>query len=188
VHFSAFLCCPLLDNELIYLSMADPTQILNAIEQGDPHAAEQLLPMVCLDLRKVLVQKLALLANFPSDQPPPVSLTLELDSPVEAGTSSACDRLNRPALLVHSRDPSFVCCWFGQAIDLGDDSCDPAYWMLQKTAVDTWFLCLRRVGHELAAYHLTAIKNHRFPVKLKRGRVGKEFTKWPRTITIRPAE
>ena len=168
--------------------MADPTQILNAIEQGDPHAAEQLLPMVCLDLRKVLVQKLALLANFPSDQPPPVSLTLELDSPVEAGTSSACDRLNRPAMLVHSRDPSFVCCWFGQAIDLGDDSCDPAYWMLQKTAVDTWFLCLRRVGHELAAYHLTAIKNHRFPVKLKRGRVGKEFTKWPRTITIRPAE
>jgi hypothetical protein len=122
--------------------MADLTQVLNAIEHGDPHAHEQLLPTVCLDLRKVVVQKLAVLANFPSEQPPPVSRTLELDRPVEAGTSSACDRLNRPALLVHSRDPSFVCCWFGQAIDL-DGSCDPANWMLQKTAVDTWFLCLR---------------------------------------------
>ena len=60
--------------------------------------------------------------------------------------------------------------------------------MLQKIALDAWFLCLRRVGHELAAYHLRAIKNHRFPIKLKRGRVGKEFTKWPRTITIRPAD
>jgi hypothetical protein len=167
--------------------MADLTQVLNAIAQGDPHADEQLLPMVCFDLHRVAVRRLALLVNFPSDQPPPVSLTLQLDSPVEAGTSSACERLNRPALLVHSRDPQFVCCWFGQAIDLGDDSCDPAYWMLQKTALDTWFLCLRRVGHELAAYHLTAIKKHRFPVKLKRGRVGKEFTQWPRTITISPA-
>jgi len=26
--------------------MSDVTQILNAIEHGDPHAAEQLLPMV----------------------------------------------------------------------------------------------------------------------------------------------
>jgi len=168
--------------------MADLTQILNAIEQGDPHADEQLLPLVSFELRKVAAQKLALLATFPSDQPPPVSLTLQLDDPAEAGTSPACDRLNRPALLVHSRDPKFVCCWFGQPIDLGDDSCDPAYWMLEKTALDTWFLCLRRVGHELAAYHLRAIKDHRFPIKLKRGRVGREFKKWPRTITISPAE
>jgi hypothetical protein len=168
--------------------MADLSDVLNAIERGDPHAGQQLLPLVCLDLRKVAVQKLALVVNFPSDQPPPVSLTLKLDSPIEAGTSPACDRLNRPALLVHSHDPRFVCCWFGQAIDLGDDSCDPAYWMLQKTALDTWFLCLRRVDHELAAYHLRAIKHHRFPIKLKRSRAGKEFKKWPRTITIRPAE
>ncbi len=168
--------------------MSDLTQIVTAIEQGDPHADEQLLPLVCLDLRRVAAQKLALLANFPSDQPPPVSLTLQLGHCVEAGTCPACDRLNRPALLVHSRDPQFVCCWFGQAIDVGDDSCDPAYWMLQKTALDTWFLCLRRVGQELAVYHLRAIKKHRFPIELKRGRVGKEFTKWPQTITIRPAE
>ena len=33
--------------------MSDVTQILNAIEQGDPHAAEQLLPLVYAELRKL---------------------------------------------------------------------------------------------------------------------------------------
>jgi hypothetical protein len=32
--------------------MADVTQILDAIEQGDPHASEQLLPLVYDELRK----------------------------------------------------------------------------------------------------------------------------------------
>lgn len=39
--------------------MADVTQILNAIEQGDAHAAEQLLPLVYDALRKLAFQKLA---------------------------------------------------------------------------------------------------------------------------------
>jgi RNA polymerase sigma factor (TIGR02999 family) len=39
--------------------MAEVTQILNAIEQGDPHAAEQLLPLVYDELRKLAAQKLA---------------------------------------------------------------------------------------------------------------------------------
>ena len=39
--------------------MADVTQILNAIEQGEPHAAEQLLPLVYDELRKLAAQKLA---------------------------------------------------------------------------------------------------------------------------------
>jgi RNA polymerase sigma factor (TIGR02999 family) len=39
--------------------MTDVTQILNAIEQGDPHAAEQLLPLVYDELRKLAAQKLA---------------------------------------------------------------------------------------------------------------------------------
>jgi hypothetical protein len=168
--------------------MSDLTQILNAIEQGDQHAGEQLLPLVCFELRKVAAQKLALLANFPSDQPVPVSLDLQLDSPIEAGTIPACHQLNQPTLLIHSRDSNFTCCWFSQAIDLGDESCDPAYWILRKTTMDSWFLCLRRVGHELAAYHLRAVKHHRFPIKLRRGRVGKEFKKWPRAITISLAE
>jgi len=35
------------------------TRILSAIEQGDPHAAEQLLPMVYEELRKLAAQRLA---------------------------------------------------------------------------------------------------------------------------------
>jgi RNA polymerase sigma factor (TIGR02999 family) len=35
------------------------TQILSAIEQGDPHAAEQLLPLVYDELRRLAAQKLA---------------------------------------------------------------------------------------------------------------------------------
>src|SRR5207247_922257 len=40
--------------------MSDVTHILNAIEQGDPHAAEQLLPLVYDELRRLAAQKLAL--------------------------------------------------------------------------------------------------------------------------------
>jgi RNA polymerase sigma factor (TIGR02999 family) len=39
--------------------MADVTQILSAIEQGDPHAAGQLLPLVYDELRRLAAQKLA---------------------------------------------------------------------------------------------------------------------------------
>ena len=39
--------------------MADVTRILNAIEQGDPHAAEQLLPLVYDELRRLAAQRLA---------------------------------------------------------------------------------------------------------------------------------
>jgi RNA polymerase sigma factor (TIGR02999 family) len=39
--------------------MADVTQILNAIEQGDPHAAEQLLPLVYEELRRLAAEKMA---------------------------------------------------------------------------------------------------------------------------------
>jgi RNA polymerase sigma factor (TIGR02999 family) len=38
--------------------MTDVTRILSAIEQGDPHAAEQLLPVVYDELRKLAGQKL----------------------------------------------------------------------------------------------------------------------------------
>ena len=39
--------------------MSDVTQILHAIEQGDPHAAGQLLPLVYDELRQLAAQKLA---------------------------------------------------------------------------------------------------------------------------------
>ena len=39
--------------------MNNITHILSAIEQGDPHAAKQLLPLVYDELRKLAAQKLA---------------------------------------------------------------------------------------------------------------------------------
>jgi RNA polymerase sigma factor (TIGR02999 family) len=39
--------------------MSEVTRILSAIEQGDPHAAGQLLPLVYEELRKLAAQKLA---------------------------------------------------------------------------------------------------------------------------------
>src|SRR5438477_12745374 len=39
--------------------MADVTQILDAIQQGDPHAAEQLLPLVYAELRRLAAEKMA---------------------------------------------------------------------------------------------------------------------------------
>ncbi len=38
--------------------MSDVTQILCAIEQGDPQAAEQLLPLVYSELRKLAAEKM----------------------------------------------------------------------------------------------------------------------------------
>ena len=39
--------------------MADVTQVLNAIEQGDPHAAELLLPQVYAELRRLAAERIA---------------------------------------------------------------------------------------------------------------------------------
>jgi hypothetical protein len=39
--------------------MNEVTRVLSAIEEGDPHAAEQLLPLVYEELRKLAAQKLA---------------------------------------------------------------------------------------------------------------------------------
>jgi RNA polymerase sigma factor (TIGR02999 family) len=39
--------------------MNEVTRILSALEQGDPHAAEQLLPLVYKELRKLAAQKMA---------------------------------------------------------------------------------------------------------------------------------
>src|SRR5436190_16803405 len=39
--------------------MSEVTRILTAIERGDPHAAEQLLPLVYEELRRLAAQKIA---------------------------------------------------------------------------------------------------------------------------------
>src|SRR5437879_2591396 len=43
----------------IFDRMTDVTRILSAIEQGDPHAADQLLPLVYDELRRLAARKLA---------------------------------------------------------------------------------------------------------------------------------
>jgi RNA polymerase sigma factor (TIGR02999 family) len=43
----------------IFRRMSEVTRILSAIEQGDPHAAEQLLPLVYDELRKLAAARLA---------------------------------------------------------------------------------------------------------------------------------
>jgi RNA polymerase sigma factor (TIGR02999 family) len=40
--------------------MSEVPHVLNAIDQGDPHAAEQLLPLVYQELRRLAAEKLAL--------------------------------------------------------------------------------------------------------------------------------
>jgi RNA polymerase sigma factor (TIGR02999 family) len=44
---------------VIFISMSEVTRILSAIEQGDPSAAEQLLPLVYDELRQLAAQRLA---------------------------------------------------------------------------------------------------------------------------------
>src|SRR3954447_20089370 len=46
-------------SSLEVMPMNDLTRILSAIEQGDPSGAEQLLPLVYAELRKLATQKLA---------------------------------------------------------------------------------------------------------------------------------
>ena len=49
---------PVHATRLYSVEMNDVTRILSAIEQGDPHAAEQLLPLVYGELRRLAAQKL----------------------------------------------------------------------------------------------------------------------------------
>jgi hypothetical protein len=120
---------------------------------------------------------------FPENEPIPVALTFHLETPLEGGTVSGREQLNRDFLLIRAQDPNFACCWFSHPLDIGVASGNPAFWMLQKTARDTWLLCLRRITGDVACYHLKT-STHGFPITLKKGRVSKEFTNWPRTITV----
>ena len=50
---------PALAVAVIFTFMSEVTRILSVIEQGDPHAAAQLLPLVYDELRKLAAQKMA---------------------------------------------------------------------------------------------------------------------------------
>src|SRR5262245_22537243 len=55
--------------------MSEITRILSAIEQGDPHATAQLLPLVYDELRRLAAQKLA--GEKPGQTPQPTALVHE---------------------------------------------------------------------------------------------------------------
>jgi hypothetical protein len=46
-------------SSILVRPMSEVTRVLSAIEGGDPHAAEQLLPLVYDELRRLAAQKLA---------------------------------------------------------------------------------------------------------------------------------
>jgi RNA polymerase sigma factor (TIGR02999 family) len=63
VHFAGGLLIPWV------LPMNEVTRILSAVEQGDPHAANELLPLVYDELRKLAAEKLAHEATGQTLQP-----------------------------------------------------------------------------------------------------------------------
>jgi hypothetical protein len=76
--------------------MKDVTRILSAIEQGDPHAAEQLLPLVYEELRKLAAQKLA--QEKPGQTLKATALVHEAWPPFTGGGSVSCLPERHPAL------------------------------------------------------------------------------------------
>jgi len=82
--------------------MADVTQILNAIERGDPHAAEQLLPLVYGELRQLAAQKLA--QEKPGQTLQATALVHEAYLRLVGGSAE---------LHWNSRGHFFVYCWAG---------------------------------------------------------------------------
>src|SRR5439155_16275036 len=52
-------CWPVPSAAVMLVLMSEVTRILSAIEQGDPHAAGQLLPLVYDELRRLAAERLA---------------------------------------------------------------------------------------------------------------------------------
>src|SRR5262249_18038774 len=56
---AAHACLPVTHRAVIFERTSEVTRILGAIEHGQPHAAEQLLPLVYGELRKLAAEKMA---------------------------------------------------------------------------------------------------------------------------------
>jgi hypothetical protein len=117
------------------------------------------------------------------NEPLPIALNLHLDTPIEGKNADGLQELIRDILLVRPEDPNFACCWLSRLLDLGA-ACDGlGFWILQKTARDTWLLCFRRENGAVIVYHLKTRK-HGFPITLKARQVAKGLVHWPRSITV----
>jgi len=126
---------------------------------------------------------------FGAEQPVVLALLLRFDTAAQADSPTAGEQLNRPVLLIHSQDHNFPWCWFSRPIDLSPGSGNPAFWMLKWSSPDTWTLYLRRFSGDLATYRVRTRQRGRFPLRLGlTSRDSGHLEKWPRTVTIRPAE
>jgi RNA polymerase sigma factor (sigma-70 family) len=83
--------------------MSDVTRILSAIEQGDPHAAEQLLPLVYDELRKLAAQKLA------QERPGQTLQGTDLVHEAICASSTSSGRSTGTAVAISSRPPPRRC-------------------------------------------------------------------------------
>ena len=93
--------------------MNDVTRILSAIEQGDPQAAEQLLPLVYDELRKLAAQRLAQEKpgpDAPGHRPGPRGVPPAGRTPTRPGTGTAAATSSpprpRPCAASSSRTPA----------------------------------------------------------------------------------
>jgi hypothetical protein len=121
---------------------------------------------------------------FPADRLLPIALQLRLGAAIKGRNSAAGESLHRPTQLLHAQEADFAGCWFSPAINVGDENGNPAFWMLRKTATDTWQLSLRRGGAVVAAYRAKTKSHRASSIKLKMVRANNKFTQWPATVTI----
>jgi hypothetical protein len=120
--------------------------------------------------------------------PVPVSVKLQLDAGAKVDPRAV--KLFRKALLIHSRERSFACCWFSPPRRFGAGA-NMAFWILQKRDALTWTLTRRRVTGDVVAYSckLTKKGDCSFPITLKlTSQTEKDIKKWPARVTITPAE
>jgi hypothetical protein len=120
---------------------------------------------------------------FPADRPLPVALQLRLGPDVRGGSRRA-GSLRRLTPLLHAQEDEFAGCWFSSAVRLGDQNGSPAFWMLRKTATDTWQLSLRRGNAVVAAYRAKTKSTNISSIRLKMVRAKNRFKQWPATVTI----
>lgn len=129
------------------------------------------------------------------NNPIPVSLQLTLDGDggIVNEDCDNCATLNDGAVLQHSGDACFSCCWYSDAIDFCEDDEEPGYWKLQKSGVATWDLWLLQPQDDdnpavIIHYTVTTLTDNdcSFPITLGLdvSSVGTECSGWPDAITI----
>jgi hypothetical protein len=120
---------------------------------------------------------------FPKNYLIPVHLICFADQPTSGGRAAKRREFEQPISLIHSQDLAAPGRWYSGAIDLGDASGDPAFWMLERTSKDSWQFCLRRITGEIASFKAKS-KSAKFPLVLSRQNATGRF-RWPKSVTIR---